>query len=642
MERKTMTTFQIVIFLVILLFTFSTPCVGGNYESLKYNCKNELQNENYDTALSFCKKALTIQPGDSDLYAHLAGCHLGLEQNETALEWTNKGIEVNPASPQLLHIRALILKAAGQIDSAINDDLKALALDPGYRPAYTNLGRIFLYQKKDYEKAVEYFNGALAIAGEDAYLNYYLGNAHEMDGNPESALQFYNDVLAYDPADTILLNLTYNGIGNIYFYDFLDYAKAIENYEKAAELNPRKVIYANISNAYNHIGQYDKAIAWSNKGLKTNSKNPDLCFSRGQAHLEKGETAKAIIDFKMTVLLNPAAPHAYKYLAEIYDDGTQDNRHLAIEYYKKAHDRYENDAQRAFVQQKIMKLGKLRVKPDPLQIARQNGFPEDKNKLQEIYRDFLEAVQVTLTKDSQDLYKQFKALQTDIKDLELQDFETSNPTSKDLADFFVYQKGNLEKATLTFENKQKLIKSGPQLIAKQYNKAPRPDNFEEIQRLIAYLPDFKINVLLPFKEGNLEIQHFGVSTRAQEHKVFRDLPLDLSNYEQRYLLIKARIDREYKGAYIISELNENGREAVADIPRKLIRKSGVSFGEDCYLICRLVSFVKFETLIGTPYPVAKVKVEGLIRAVNFKRAEKYIMGNPEDFPPEKYLSIQIS
>ena len=127
-------------------------------------------------------------------------------------------------------------------------------------------------------------------------------------------------------------------------------------------------------------------------------------------------------------------------------------------------------------------------------------------------------------------------------------------------------------------------------------------------------------------------------TLAQsESVVFRSLPMDASSYRNKFLLIKASIDRRFGSDYVLTDSSDG--EALGVISKKTIKKSGIQFKTSAYMCCRLVDIVNVQTVGGTTKPIAKVKVDGIIKWGDYEEFKKYVLGHPNEFPQNKYVEI---
>ena len=120
----------------------------------------------------------------------------------------------------------------GRPSGAIAEFRKAVALDPEYGRAYSNLGSA-LAQSGDYAEAVEVFQRALALEPNSVGAHLNLGMALREKGDLEAALEHLKGVAAAEPKQAGIQyelgqTLRQNG----------DLAAAVAAFEKAIELDP--------------------------------------------------------------------------------------------------------------------------------------------------------------------------------------------------------------------------------------------------------------------------------------------------------------------------------------------------------------------------------------------------------------------
>ena len=123
-----------------------------------------------------------------------------------------------------------------------------------------------------------------------------------------------------------------------------------------------------------------------------------------------------------------------------------------------------------------------------------------------------------------------------------------------------------------------------------------------------------------------------------DNMVFYDLPLDASPYKDQKIIIYAKINSKIDDSFLIS--NVNGKEALADISKKIIKNRKIQYKEYYQIVCRLVDIVSATTVGGTQKPVALVEVDGVITDAEYKQFARYVAGHPDKFPPKRYLSIE--
>ena len=103
-----------------------------------------------------------------------------------------------------------------------------------------------------------------------------------------------------------------------------EHQKAIDNYTKAIELNPKDAAaYYNRGRAYYNLGQYQKAIDDYTKAIELDPNCMEAYYSRGCAYDSLEEYRKAIEDYNKVIELDPQSSegyfkrgYAYYYLGE--------------------------------------------------------------------------------------------------------------------------------------------------------------------------------------------------------------------------------------------------------------------------------------------------------------------------------------
>ena len=123
----------------------------------------------------------------------------------------------------------------------------------------------------------------------------------------EKAIEDYNKAIELNPNDAEV----YTNRGNPY-YKLKRYEKAIEDYSKAIKLNPNDAVaYYNRGNAYDELKRYEKAIEDYSKAIELNPNYVDAYNNRGNAYRELNQHEEAIEDYNKSIELNPKYAEAY-------------------------------------------------------------------------------------------------------------------------------------------------------------------------------------------------------------------------------------------------------------------------------------------------------------------------------------------
>jgi tetratricopeptide (TPR) repeat protein len=203
------------------------------------------------------------------------------------------------------------------------------------------------FQEKNYDKAIRLFTKAIAsgeLTPEHLKAAHALrGLAWDGKGDYAKAIADYSKAIEINPKDAA----TYYNRGLAWVYKG-DYDKAIADFTKAIELNPRyTAAYNNRGNIYDSKGDYDKAIVDYTKAIEIDPKDAFAYSNRGVIWGKKGDYNKAIADINTAIEIDPKYASAYSNRGVIwgkkgdYDKAIADNT-KAIEISPKHADAYYN------------------------------------------------------------------------------------------------------------------------------------------------------------------------------------------------------------------------------------------------------------------------------------------------------------
>ena len=182
-------------------------------------------------------------------------------------------------------------------------------------------------------------------------------------------------------------------------------------------------------------------------------------------------------------------------------------------------------------------------------------------------------------------------------------------------------------------------------IAAEYKDEPRPKNLEEIKKLILLLPEWKVKVVKVYDRNTDRkiwvepLFSFGDTETPEAHIIFGHPPLDASPYKERFILVKAEVSRKFGIGFILTD--SDGKEAVAAIPKKVLQTTTLSFGESGYMVCKLLGVHDVNTVGGTTKSTSVVRVEGIITTGDYYAFKKYVLGHPNEFPQEKFVTTKF-
>ena len=123
--------------------------------------------------------------------------------------------------------------------------------------------------------------------------------------------------------------------------------------------------------------------------------------------------------------------------------------------------------------------------------------------------------------------------------------------------------------------------------------------------------------------------------------IFDNPPLDASAYENKFMLIKGSITSKDGDFYIITAPDEFS-EAIAVIPKKVLAGSKIQYNQDAVILCDLKDVVEVKTVSGATKIVCLIEVSAIYSSSEYQKFSGYVVGNPEMFPQDKYVKIEVS
>ena len=257
----------------VLIYKFEIVPARANYTTTRaivasWNKDNDLAFEKFKEAMSydtFGKYDIRHRYGQYIL-ERTNGLSEVDEKNKgrlfTAIENIKKNAEESRLDylPYLYISRLYIMLGKGDPASVYNDlalenSLKALEISPTFVRTYYEIAQAYL-NKKDYQKAIEWFEKVVELSPEVRLSNWYLGITYAQAGQ----LQKGADIIEksgydYKSSETDALRILdiYFKIGN--------FGKIAEIYESLIKLSPKNPQYhASLAAAYKEIGERDKAV----------------------------------------------------------------------------------------------------------------------------------------------------------------------------------------------------------------------------------------------------------------------------------------------------------------------------------------------------------------------------------------------
>ncbi|MBR1943550.1 tetratricopeptide repeat protein [bacterium] len=303
---------------------------ADNNEVLNYITKSfDLKRQGfYKPAIEMLYKALTIENNNVEILSQLAELYYLLENNQRAINYIEKTLEINP-----LHIDCLkLMKTIYLNDEDYVEAQKAAVKIFQLNPTAENLAEkirilnkikdfetvenlehinfdfdaeiyyqfaVAHYQKEDYKKAIEYLEKAKSMQPDTEKFEtllaeiYYLNN--EFEKSKELFFKFKNN-----EENALIMN--YLGLFKL---DENKVEEAIEYLSKAVKLEPQNSKYAyNLSNAYFVNGWTDEAVKFMNIAICLKPENCGYRYTQAYSYYISEQYEKALGEINSILKIN--------------------------------------------------------------------------------------------------------------------------------------------------------------------------------------------------------------------------------------------------------------------------------------------------------------------------------------------------
>jgi tetratricopeptide (TPR) repeat protein len=299
-----------------------TQVVQSNIDNTDYYSRG-VANANsgmHDAAILDFKKAITLNPENSEAYYNLGRSFEIKGDYEDAMPNFLKAAELNPAKNEEIQARLLDQKYASafsarglsyynknDLDLAISEYDLAIRLNQEYGPAYNGRGNVY-YRKSDYDRAIEDYSHAMQYNPQNTVYIINRGAAYSRKREYDHAIVDFDAAIVIDSKN--IRAYTERGIA---YSGKRDYDRAIKNFDQAIQLNPKYVnAFTNRGEAYLGKRNYDHAIADFDAAIVIDSKNVRAYTERGIAYSGKRDYEQAIKNFDQAIQLNPKYVNAFR------------------------------------------------------------------------------------------------------------------------------------------------------------------------------------------------------------------------------------------------------------------------------------------------------------------------------------------
>jgi lipoprotein NlpI len=190
--------------------------------------------KNYAAMIADMEQGVALRPHDPAAYAGLALGYQRIGEPQRAIDTYTRGIASAGPAASLLNGRGQAYRAAGDDVRARADFERAVALEPGFRFTYRNLGSLEFHEL-NYDAALADFERLVAI--DPGHADGYLlrGAVFSMLKQPDAAMADFDHALALEPASEPAYR--FRAFGR---FGIQQFSAAAADFASAARLQPAR------------------------------------------------------------------------------------------------------------------------------------------------------------------------------------------------------------------------------------------------------------------------------------------------------------------------------------------------------------------------------------------------------------------
>jgi tetratricopeptide (TPR) repeat protein len=259
-----------------------------NMRGISYNNISE-----FKKAIEDQTKAIELNPDEADFYYMRGISYNWLKEYANAVEDQTKAIELNPDEADFYQQRGVCYCWLNEYEKAIADQTKAIELNPNNAECYYDRGIDYSWLK-EYEKAIADFSKAIEYDNNNAQYYAHLARTLCRVGDTKGALENVQKAMTLDNDLVDCYNV--RGFINIKIAKRTKTQctpDVLDDLNKAIKLAKDESIircYADRTQYYLYVGDYENAYSDIKKMLTLDSNDGRVYFFLAQYYRAKGDT----------------------------------------------------------------------------------------------------------------------------------------------------------------------------------------------------------------------------------------------------------------------------------------------------------------------------------------------------------------
>jgi predicted TPR repeat methyltransferase len=283
--------------------------------------------QQWDAAIAWLQKALTIKPNSARFHHHLANAFKNSGKIESALAHYQTALHWEPQYAEVHNNLAGLFYKQNKLNEARLHYAQAIDLKPDYLDAHFNLGLLFLAQKEK-NAAMTQFKNVLSLHPNSIQAHWQLANIYWQDNHLEKVQYHYQKILTLDPHSAELFN---NFSALMLKTNQID--TAINYFKQALNIDPKhKAARNNLAAILLQNNQFKESIWHYSLYLNLETSDKEALFNRAHGLMLTGQLNEAVYDLKKILTIDNNQIDTHCNLAAIYLK--LKNKTAALTHYK--------------------------------------------------------------------------------------------------------------------------------------------------------------------------------------------------------------------------------------------------------------------------------------------------------------------
>jgi len=272
-----------------------------------------LKGNDYEHAVRHCKKALALNPKNSDAHQNLGLALFGQGRYDEAIKHLSEAMRMEPQNAEIHSQLGTVLVSRGMFAEALDVLSEAIRLDPNYSDAHYNLG-VAMFRLGKVDEAVRYWSKTVLLKPSDTDAHYNLALVMMRRENFPKAAEHLLKVVHYKPDHA---EAHHNlGLALIQQKNIED--ATVHLYE-AVRLDPNNGDYHYIlAVALASQGKTDETIRHLTAAVQINPNHAGAHYNLGVMLSRRGKINEAIKHWSQSARLDPKDINSLLHLGEGY------------------------------------------------------------------------------------------------------------------------------------------------------------------------------------------------------------------------------------------------------------------------------------------------------------------------------------